>query len=262
MNSRRISFWPAFLAVSLLSLFPLARADTPTPSAQNWSGGKVFRFNVSPNGYPPYLITDGDQTTGIIWAVVEEISGRLGYRLEVYKVPRKRVDQMLASGDIDGTPRAKEWTNRPEDFVFTDPVVKIEEVIFFPVKSPHSFKVIDDLFSLTLVTHLGYQYPALKPHFEAGNIKRFDVARDQDLFVYVLNGDKLDAAVADRLLGQWILYTKGMKDDFRASNATLSETGFRIMLRPEWQSFAKAFNAELASMRKNGEIERILSDYR
>lgn len=262
MGSPRISFWPSFLVVSIFILFSPARAETQTASAQSLSEDKVFRFNVSPNGYPPYLITDGDQTSGIMWAVVEEIAGRLGYRVETYKVPRKRVDQMLRNGDIDGTPRAKEWTNRPEDFVFTDPVVKTEEVIFFPVTSPHSFEVIEDLFSLTLVTHLGYHYPVLKPHFESGNIKRFDVARDQDLFIYVLNGDGLDAAVADRLVGQWILYIEGMKDKFRASSTTLSEVGFRIMLRPGWQSFAKAFNKELAAMRKNGEIEKILSRYR
>ncbi|WP_225314456.1 substrate-binding periplasmic protein [Marinobacter halotolerans] len=223
---------------------------------------KVLRFNVSPNGYPPYLITDGEQTSGIMWTVLEEIAGRLGYQLEAQKVPRKRVDQMLLEGFIDGTSRAKEWTSRPEDFVFTDPIVTIEEVVFFPSGSPHDFEVVEDLFSLTLVTHLGYHYPTLKPHFESGRIERFDVARDQDLFVYVLKGDGLDAAVADRLVGQWILFTKDMRDRFRASEATLSEVGFRIMLRPEWQSFATAFNRELASMRQNGEIEAILAQYR
>ncbi len=259
----RISFWPALLAASLfIPLFSPVQADTDVSSAQGSSEEKVFRFNVSPNGYPPYLINDGDQTTGIMWAVVEEISGRLGYRVEAHKVPRKRVDQMLASSVIDGTSRAREWTTGPENFIFTDPVVEIEEVVFFPANSPHSFEVIEDLFSLTLVTHLGYHYPELTPHFESGNIKRFDVSRDQDLFIYVLNGDELDAAVADRLVGQWILYTEGMKDNFRASNVTLSKVGLRIMLRPEWQAFAKAFNKELASMRKAGEIEKILSRYR
>jgi polar amino acid transport system substrate-binding protein len=262
MGSPHTSFWNLFLATILLTLPGIsAYADTAGTEAAE-SDEKLFRLNVSPNGYPPYLINEGDQTTGIMWTVVEEITGRLGYRVEPHKVPRKRVDQMLLEGVIDATPRAREWTNRPEDFVFTDPVVTIEEVVFFPSDSPHDFKVIQDLFSLTLVTHLGYHYPALKPHFQSGEIKRFDVSRDHDLFVYVLQGEELDAAVADRLLGQWILYKEGMRDKFRAGPATISEAGLRIMLRPEWQDFAKAFNAELASMRADGRIEAILSNYR
>jgi polar amino acid transport system substrate-binding protein len=255
MVSPRTNSWFVLLACGFL-LPAFAIADTGA------TDDKVLRFNVSPNGYPPYLINDGEQTSGIMWTVLEEIAGRLGYQLEAHKVPRKRVDQMLLDGVIDGTSRAKEWTSHPENFVFTDPVVTIEEVVFFPFGSPHKFEVVEDLFSLTLVTHLGYHYPRLKPHFESGKIERFDVSRDQDLFVYVLKGDELDAAVADRLVGQWILFTEGMRDQFRASEAALSEVGFRIMLGPEWQSFATDFNRELASMRQNGEIEAILTRYR
>jgi polar amino acid transport system substrate-binding protein len=262
MGSPCVNFWIASLAATLCTPLGLpAHAETPEAKGLTVED-KVFRFNVSPNGYPPYLITDEDQTTGIMWTVVEEIAGRLGYRVEAHKVPRKRVDQMLLRGVIDGTPRAREWTSRPEDFVFTDPVVNIEEVVFFPSDSPHNFQVVEDLFSLTLVTHLGYHYPELKPHFDSGKIKRFDVSRDQDLFIYVLEGKVMDAAVADRLLGQWTLYSEGIKDRFRASPATLSEAGLRVMVRPEWQSFAEAFNKELAAMRKNGRIEAILASYR
>lgn len=256
------SFWNSSLVAIFLSLLGWPANADATKTIEASAEEKVFRLNVSPNGYPPYLITEEDQTTGIVWTVVEEIAGRLGYRIEAHKVPRKRVDQMLLEGVIDATPRAREWTSSPEDFVFTDPVVTIEEVVFFPSGSPHDFQVIQDLFSLTLVTHLGYHYPTLDDHFQSGNIRRFDVSRDQDLFFYVLQGDELDAAVADRLLGQWILYKAGIKDKFRSSSTTLSEAGLRIMLRHEWHGFAQEFNKELASMRQSGRIDAILSNYR
>ncbi len=262
MSSPRISFWLAPLAASLLMFSsPQAPADT---SVANHSDPerKVFRLNVSPNGYPPYLINEEGRTTGIMWDVVEAIAERIGYRVEAVKVPRKRVDQLLLEGMFDGTPRAKEWTDNPEDFIFTDPVVDIQEVIFFPKGSSEKFQVIEDLFSLTLVTHLGYRYPELEPHFDSGQIKRFDVPRDQDIFVYLLSGDEMDAAVADRLVGQWLLLEQGSQAVFRVSSSTLSQSGFRLMLRPDCQSFAKAFNEELASMRAEGEIETILSKYR
>ena len=270
MSSPRASFWHTTLAAAFFTPFGVPAFANTHPEALSDTAEervsppveKVFRFNVSPNGYPPYLITEGDQTSGIMWTVVEEIAIRLGYRVEAHKMPHKRVEQMLLSEFIDGTARAKEWTEKPEDFVFSDPVVQTEEVIFFPAGSPHSFRVIEDLFSLTLVAHLGYTYPGLEHHFKSGKITRFDVPRDKDLFLYASQGDDLDAAISDRLVGQWILYQQGMKDQFRTSSSILSEAGYRIMLRPGLETFADAFNRELAQMRNSGRIEEIVSKYR
>ena len=261
MGSPCGSFWLAPLAASLLA-FPGASVLADAGAAEQAADEKVFRFNVSPNGYPPYLITEDDQPAGIMWEVVSEITDRLGYSIEAVKVPRKRVDQMLLEGMIDGTSRARDWTDRPEEFLFTDAIVDIEEVVFFPADSSTDFHVPEDLYSLTLVTHLGYHYPALQPHFDSGDISRFDVPSDKDLFIYVSSGDGLDAAIADRLVGQWLLLKQDMQHEFRVSSSSVSRSGLRLMLRPDWQSFAKAFNKELAAMRKNGEVETILSRYR
>lgn len=262
MSSPRISNWLAPLVTGLL-LFSSAPAQADSSAADGADAeSRVFRFNVSPSGYPPYLINHESRTTGIMWDVVKTIAERIGYRVEAVKVPRKRVDQLLLEGLFDGTPRAREWTDNPEEFIFTDPVVDIEEVIFFPKSSSEEFRVVEDLFSLTLVTQLGYNFPKLEPHFESGQIKRFNVPRDQDIFVYVLSDDDLDAAVADRLVGKWLLMEQDSQDEFRVSSSTLSQSGFRLMLRPDWQGFARAFNEKLASMRANGEIDAILAKYR
>ncbi len=197
-----------------------------------------------------------------MWDVVNTIAQRLGYRVEPAMIPRKRVDQMLLRGRIDATTRAIEWTDRPEDFVFTDPIVDIEEVLFFTKSSEVNFKTPEDLRSMKLVTHLGYHYPALDTYFESGAIERFDVARDQDMFRYVLQGDGFDAAIADRLVGQWLLLEHGMKEHFQSSETTLSNYKFRIMLRPDWSTFVDQFNRELANMRASGELDTILSKYR
>lgn len=262
MSSPRISVRLASVVAVLLMVSGATVLASTTAADRSDSENRVFRFNVSPSGYPPYLITHGNRTTGIMWEVVETIAEHIGYRVEAIKVPRKRVDQLILEGLLDGTPRAREWTDNPTDFIFTDPIVDIEEVIFFPKGSSAEFRVVEDLFSLTLVTQLGYNFPKLKPHFESGRIERFNVPRDQDIFVYLLNHDKLDAAIADRLVGQWLLMEQGSQDKFRVSSATLSQSGFRLMLRPDWQEFALAFNEKLAAMRAAGEIEAILAKYR
>lgn len=138
----------------------------------------------------------------------------------------------------------------------------IEEVLFVPRDSDLEFEGPEDLFSYTLVTHLGYRYPSLEPHFQAGKIRRFDVSRDKDLFHYVLHGEDMDAAVADQLVGKWILRNENMRDEFRTTSTKLSQYGFRLMLRKECEDFAASFNLELEAMKKNGELEKILSNYR
>ncbi|MFN2359659.1 MAG: substrate-binding periplasmic protein [Marinobacter sp.] len=253
------------IAIASLTFLFAFGAGTDTLASENHGSKqteRVVRLNVSPNGYPPYLISENGNQSGIMWDVVTEIAARLDYQVMPEKIPRKRVDQMLAEGYIDATTRAKEWTDNPDEFAFTDPVVDIEEVLFVPKDSDLKFEVPEDLFSRTLVTHLGYHYPALQPHFKSGKIRRFDVSRDKDMFNYVLHGDDMDAAVADRLVGKWILLRENLQTKFRSTPAALSKYGFRLMFRKDWEDFAEDFNRELEAMRENGELDEILSNYR
>ena len=240
----------------------LANENNETPEVRTNNGASTFVFNVSPNGYPPYMIVDGEQEYGIMLDVLRRIAPRIGYQVETRKIPRKRVDQMLLDDYIDGTPRAIEWTEEPEQFLLTDPIVQVEEVFFFPEGSTLDYRKPRDLFGKTLVTHLGYQYPALEPHLSAGDITRFDVARDEDMFRYLMHGDRFHAAVADRLVGKWILRNQNAAGTFRTSSSAISEYGFRIMVRPEATGFVEAFNRELTKLRDSGELDTILAYYR
>ncbi|MBL3824326.1 MULTISPECIES: substrate-binding periplasmic protein [unclassified Marinobacter] len=255
--SCRLSATLGTLLFALVTLSPSAFASQEISQEE-----QVFRFNVSPNGYPPYLIVHQNQPSGIMWDVVSVVARRLGYTVIAEQIPRKRVDQMLLEGYIDGTPRAREWADDPEQFLFTDPVVDIEEVFFVPAQSGFSYESPDDLVSKTIVTHLGYRYPLLEPYFEEGRIRRFDVSRDKDMFTFVLHGDRFDAAVADRLVGKWILRNEGLRQHFDITRESISNYGFRLMLRKDWHSFANRFNEELAKMKENGELDAILANYR
>ncbi|WP_372964004.1 substrate-binding periplasmic protein [Marinobacter sp.] len=246
----------SLFAVSLIALISAGTgnaADSYPPK---------FRFNISPNGYPPYLIVDDTQPAGIMWEVVNTIAPRLGYEVIPRKIPRKRVDGMLAEHYIDGTPRAIEWTENPDDFLFTDSIVNVEEVIFFQKHSELDFYHPTDLFGKTVIAHLGYRYPVLAPYFADNKIMRFDVSSDVDLFRFLLLGERFDAAVADKLVGHWVMRNEGIGGQFRPSTANISEYGFRIMLRKDWAEFAQAFNQELDIMRENGELDAILAHYR
>lgn len=242
----------------LFSAILIALIGLPTPGQAQ----QVFKFNISPDGYPPYLIVDGEEPAGIMWDVVELIVPRLGYEVQAHQIPRKRVNHMLAEGYIDATPRAIQWTREPEKFLFTDPIVHVEEVFFFHEHSNLEFQGIEDLAGKTIVTPLGYVYPVLEPYFNEGRINRFEVSHDRDMFRFLLHSKRFDAALADRLVGQWILKDEGIADHFRSSGKSITRYGFRLMLRPESGQFADAFNRELANIRENGALDAILARYR
>ncbi|WP_166263768.1 substrate-binding periplasmic protein [Marinobacter caseinilyticus] len=252
-----------FLTLTLLTfMVPAVNAEL-TQAEQRPGEIPVFVFNVSPNGYPPYVILGDDgRHSGIAWDVLQTITERLGYRIEAKKIPRKRVDNLLNDGLIDGTLRAREWTDEPENFTFTQPIVRIKEVFFTRSASGFDYQVPDDIRDMTIVTHLGYQYPELEPLFVRGDAERFDVSQDTDLFTFLLNADHFDAAIADLSVGQWIIRQNGWRGQLAHTDKGISDYGFRLMLREDWTGFADAFNRELAQLRTSGQLELILDRYR
>ena len=254
----------------IVTLFPLlsslAWAGQPAEGLPaNMGAGDdrpVLRLNVSTNGYPPYLIVNENrQYGGIAYDVVTRIAGRMGYAVEALEIPRKRVDSLLQQGLLDATPRAREWTQEPENFLFTDTIVPVEEVLFTTADSKFRFRGINHLKEVTLVTPLGYHYPQLEPLFNSGRIDRYEVPKDRDVFTFLLHGRGIDAGVADRLVGQWIIRQNGWQGKFRHSDEAISEFGYRLMVRPGWTSFVEAFNRRLAAMKASGELDEILNQY-
>ncbi|MEX0603106.1 MAG: transporter substrate-binding domain-containing protein [Marinobacter sp.] len=252
-----------YLFCLLAGLLPTMGFAESSLESYNPGGPGIFKLNISPNGYPPYIIIGEDaQYSGIVWDVVKTVFKRLNYQVEPHKIPRKRVDGMLLDGYIDGTPRAIEWTTDPDAYVFTDPVVRIKEVFFTRKGNEFQYRAPDDIESLIVVTHLGYRYPALAEMFESGKAERFDVSQDKDMFSFLLNAEYFDTAIADLAVGQWIIGENGWQHEFSYTENGISDFGFRLMLRKDWASFAKDFNVELARIRESGELDQILNRYR
>ncbi|WP_228276639.1 substrate-binding periplasmic protein [Marinobacter sp. JSM 1782161] len=252
------------LRVFLRSAFVLATLlIAHTPAAADTGNDHVLKFNVSPAGYPPYIIVDDKQVSGIVWDVITSVCERLDYRVEPHMIPRKRVDRMLLEGYIDATARAREWTAHPEHFVFSAPIVRVREVFFTVDGAPFDYQVPADLQGMTVLTHLGYRYPYLKEMFESGRAQRFDVPKDRDIFSYLLYGEnRFDVAIADELVGHWLIRENGWKGRFNTSVNALTDFGLRLMVRPGIAGFADDFDRELEALRASGELDRIITSYR
>ena len=224
---------------------------------------RLIRFNVSPQGYPPYTIVKADGTvSGIMWDVLTRIAHRHHILVKAMRIPRKRVDSFILNDHLDATARAREWTSHPEKFLFTAPIVEAEEVFFSRTSDPFDYKSPASLKGETLVTHLGYEYPALQPMFSNGEIQRFDVQTDVGMFRDLLETNHFRVLVAERHVGLWIIRQHHWKGRFVYDAAPpLTRLAFPLMFSKRWAGFVKVFNRDLERMRRNGQLKAIVDQY-
>ncbi len=248
--------YKSFIAILISALF----FSMSFLNSRAYAEKREILFNIGPDGYPPYMIKKENRPpSGIMVDVLEVIAKKYGYSVIETSIPRKRVEHWLYSGKIDVTPRAREWTENPDSFVFTDPVVQCREVIF--VRKGTGLSKLEDLQGRRLGTRLGYFHKELEPYFKDKRIIRENAPNEWAMFKMLQTG-RVDAVSCVELVGLWTIRENRWYGEFVTFKKEVSNTGYRLMFSTKWAPFVKLFNRELDEMKKNGELERILSRYR
>jgi polar amino acid transport system substrate-binding protein len=227
----------------------------------------VIRFNVTPTGYPPYLIHNPSEgiVGGLMYDVLHTIATKHGFTVQALAFPRARVNHEMDRHNLDATARAVSWEAEPQKYLFTDPIIDTGELIFTLQNHPKDYKRLEDLFGRTVITHLGYQYASLSPYFSSGQILRTDAVNIEGMFRMLL-ARRGDCLIMDEAVGWWIIKESGLDAAlFKTHHITLGSgyrEGYRIMFTPQWARFIQIFNRELALMRQNGSLATIIAKYR
>ncbi|MCP4160535.1 MAG: amino acid ABC transporter substrate-binding protein [Deltaproteobacteria bacterium] len=203
----------------------------------------------------------GKQPRGIMIETLQIIASKHGYTVKIDRIPRKRVVLRLNSGKLDATPLAKEWISNPENFEFTDSIIRVRDVLFSLQKLPLKFEKIEDLFGKEIGTHLGYKYPMLTTYFKNNRILRNDTISEKAMFEMLLR-KRTDAAIINELVGKWHIRKNLWKGKFVASKKDVGGFDYRIMFARKWRDFVHKFNKELSLMKQNGLLEKIISKYK
>ncbi|BES72712.1 ABC transporter substrate-binding protein [Marinobacter nanhaiticus D15-8W] len=249
------------LSLGIMTLFPAyLHAQEATTKQENRP--PVLRFNIATGGYPPYTIVDKDgEVSGIMWDILHALANAHDLKLEAREIPTKRVEDFLLAGHLDVSMRAREWSHQPEKFLFTDTLVKVQDVIFTRTDSSLVIDDFDDLKGKTLLTHLGYSYPALKPYFEAGTITRLNVNSQRSMFQRLHSAERFDGLVSDLRTGRWLIKSHGWSSQFVAQPLVVGEFDYRFMFAPHWADYIHDFDKTLQTLRDSGELEAILAKY-
>ncbi len=243
------SFYSQFILLFILFI----------PMAGSHGQESLLRFNVTPQGFPPYLLAN--PPAGIMYDVLGYIAQKQGYKLVAERIPENRVYVMLENNKLDAHASAMEWVNNPKKYAFTDPILQVRDLVFTRKDSSLNYQSVEDLFGRSVGVRTGYSYQSLTEYFRAGKIKRMD-SNNELYLLQMLSRERLDIAVITEHVGLWLIKNNNIKADFTLAKNAIDTTDYRIVFSKKWLGFIKKFNAELALMKKNGHLNTILARYR
>ena len=222
---------------------------------------RVIIFNMPEGGYPPYMINEENTPHGgIIYDVLELILSKQGYVLKTISVPKKRELEFFNAGKLDAHAMIKELVDDPSRYEFSDPVLKVRNVLFTNIESPIIFNKVDDLIGKRAITHLGYKYPTLERYFEEGLIERHDTV-DERAMLGMLLLKRADFAVVNDYVGAWIIQQRKWLGRFQVSKKALTTYDYRIMFSKKFRLLVLKFNKELALLKENGYLKKIIEKH-
>ena len=219
-------------------------------------------MNGTESGYPPYIIKNENAAeTGIMIDVLRHIANKHDYKIVIKSIPKKRISQHIKLGTIDANATAKKWVADPHNYIFTDVIIDMRDVLFSLKESSSDFQVAKDLIGKRISTHLGYRYPLLNEQIKSQHIVRVDEYSELLMLKSVIS-KRTDAAIANEVVGNWIINKHPkLQNKFEVSAKSFGSVGYRIMFQKKWLGFVNEFNKELAVMKKNGELESIVQRY-
>lgn len=246
------------LAMACLAVFPL------TAGADSDDADRSFVISVPTVGWPPYFIVpdqDGP-IRGIMADVLREACKATANTATFTLYPEKRGRVMLEEGTIDAYPKAKEWMDNPNKYLWTAPVVTSTDILILRRHSSSSLPAATIKGLDVGVVH-GFTYPTLDPLFKSGAIRRHAAEKTECLLRMVSRGH-IDAAVTNRHVAQWLIRTSPelKAGDFLFGKVIDSAPyRFAFTRTPENTRFVSSFDRELARMKEDGRLQAILDKY-
>jgi len=169
----------------------------------------------------PPLIIDNNTQQGLYFDVCRHFNENSDdFRFELVYVPRKRIERMLESQQLDGMvigvspiwfkdndEKKYFWTSR----IFTDR----DEVISL-ASSPIKYSDQTSLQGKVFGGVRGFYYHGINELVAKNKINRFDTANELDLFSMILN-KRIDSAIVSRSTFEYVIKKNNWQDKFYVS---------------------------------------------
>ena len=223
---------------------------------------EALRYSAVSSWNMPYgRFNDEQLVGGIMYDLAIAIGQRTHIPVTFVVLPRKRVDGAALSGDIDlrcyMTPQ---WTDVPEQYVWSGPLFEIADVIFGTdvTADPRTIAAIPA--GSVISTVIGYGYPALDLHFSNGHLKREDTV-DQEKVNLKMTAGRTQYGVSETMALHWYqrITPKHRHSTWRL---VISRHDFQCGIPKRGNIAASRILKAIESMKKSNQFEEILRKYR
>ncbi|CCH50378.1 substrate-binding periplasmic protein [Pseudodesulfovibrio piezophilus] len=226
---------------------------------------KALIVAVPPQGWPPYVIVDKVhfRFAGIMLDVMEEIARVHGIPITYAVSPELRNSLLVKDGEVDAYPKAREWVDNPDQYLWTDPIIVSSDVLIY--RKPRFPKPPESLIGLSIGIVHGFNYPTLQPLLDRKLIHSHKANTTKQLLMMIQRG-RLDGAITNKTVAEWIMRNSPeiKADTFQYGKKPIASAPYRFAFNKNTcsQVFIKSFNRELATMKKDGRMATILLKYK
>ncbi len=211
---------------------------------------------------PPYMYQDEktERVTGLVPEVLQDFFQQQNIRVLYVAENRTRAEHRLYQGEVDAMLLAKEWTQKPERLLFSEPLLQHQDYLFARQPLAAQGQLADWVKGKTICTRQYYIYDTLTPFFQNNETARVDSSSEMTQLKMLLNG-RCDFAFMNEHVANWLLQHHFPDQQLYRSAQGFGPVGLTLAFHPRWKPQLQAFNQYLAEQRQQGIIAQWLKFY-
>lgn len=242
--------------VMLLALLSWATGAQAEPKAAD------LKFVLYYPQVPPYMYQDEktEKIVGLVPEVLQDFFQQQNIRVQYVADNRTRAEHRLYQGEVDAILLAKEWTQHPEQLLFSEPLLEHQDYLFARQPMAAQGQLADWVKGKAICTRQYYIYDALTPFFKTNETARVDSSSEMTQLKMLLNG-RCDFAFMNEHVANWLLHHHFPDQQLYRSAKGFNPVGLTVAFHPRWKPQLAAFNQYLAEQRQQGTIAQWLKFY-
>lgn len=211
---------------------------------------------------PPYMYQDEEtqKVVGLVPEVLQDFFQQQNIRVQYVADNRTRAEHRLYQGEVDAILLAKEWTQHPDQLLFSEPLLEHQDYLFARQPMAAQGQLADWVKGKAICTRQYYIYAALTPFFQTNETARVDSSSEITQLKMLLNG-RCDFAFMNEHVANWLLHHHFPDQQLYRSAKGFSPVGLTVAFHPRWKPQLAAFNQYLAEQRQQGTIAQWLKFY-
>lgn len=211
---------------------------------------------------PPYMYQDTttDKVVGLVPEVLQDFFSQRNINVRYVADNRTRAEHQLYNGEVDAILLAKEWTQHPEQLIFSEPLLEHQDYLFAREPIAAQGNLAQWVKGKAICTRQYYIYQALDPFFKSNETARVDSSSELTQLKMLLNG-RCDFAFMNEHVANWVLHHHFPEQQLYRSAQGFNPVGLTVAFHPRWKSQLAAFNRYLREQRQQGTIEQWLKFY-